>query len=449
MQLRQRDLKENLIYLLLWLVLFLAPALSMVIRSYSDSNSGSFDWPELLHLWKFYAVYFVIFLVHNFVLAPLLVNKNRRGLYLATTACLVAVVMVYNCMSKPQMRAPRPPHHQEAPPPAPHQEAARPAPHFSTGGGHPEKPDGPGVAGERPSGPMPKGARPSERPMPFPFGPGDVVNTVFLILLLGMNLGVKLFFKGERDKQELQELQRKNLEQQLEYLKYQINPHFFMNTLNNIHALVDIDPEQAKTTIVDLSRLMRYVLYEGSEATVPLSRDIDFLGNYIKLMRLRYSDRVDISTHFPTTIPDLQIPPMLLITFVENAFKHGVSYQQQSFVSIGIELAGQRLHFLCKNSKPNGQTRSEGQGAKSKGQGSRFKVQGSKSEVQGSKPESETSDNAAPREGGVGLTNVQQRLDLIFADDYKLNISDGDDTYSVSLDIPLTRITQTPAKKND
>ena len=94
MQLRQRDLKENLIYLLLWLVLFLAPALSMVIRSYSDSNSGSFDWPELLHLWKFYAVYFVIFLVHNFVLAPLLVNKNRRGLYLATTACLVAVVMV-------------------------------------------------------------------------------------------------------------------------------------------------------------------------------------------------------------------------------------------------------------------------------------------------------------------------------------------------------------------
>ena len=278
--------------------------------------------------------------------------------------------------------------------------------------------------------------------MPFPFGPGDVVNTVFLILLLGMNLGVKLFFKGERDKQELQELQRKNLEQQLEYLKYQINPHFFMNTLNNIHALVDIDPEQAKTTIVDLSRLMRYVLYEGSEATVPLSRDIDFLGNYIKLMRLRYSDRVDISTHFPTTIPDLQIPPMLLITFVENAFKHGVSYQQQSFVSIGIELAGQRLHFLCKNSKPNGQTRSEGQGAKSKGQGSRFKVQGSK-------PESETSDNAAPREGGVGLTNVQQRLDLIFADDYKLNISDGDDTYSVSLDIPLTRTPQTPAKKND
>ena len=107
------------------------------------------------------------------------------------------------------------------------------------------------------------------------------------------------------------------------------------------------------------------------------------------------------------------------------------------------------MHFLCQNSKPNGQKKSEGQGAKSKGQGSRFKVQGSKSEGQGSKPEPETSDNAAPREGGVGLTNVQQRLDLIFADDYKLNINDGDDTYSVSLDIPLTRITQTPAKKND
>ena len=79
-----------------------------------------------------------------------------------------------------------------------------------------------------------------------------MVNSIFLILLLGMNIGVKLYFKSDRDKKELQELQRKNLENQLEYLKYQVNPHFFMNTLNNIHALVDIDPEKAKTSIVDL-----------------------------------------------------------------------------------------------------------------------------------------------------------------------------------------------------
>ena len=383
MQLRLRDQKENLVYLLLWLVLFLAPAVSMFIRSSADGELSDFDWAELLHLWKVYAVYFAIFLVHNFVLAPLLVYKNRNRLYLATTACLVAVVMLFNCMNKPE------PFHD-----------GMEAPDFEPGGPRPPKE----VSEGRP------------RPNPaIPFGPADAVNTVFLILLLGMNIGVKLFFKSDRDKQELQQLQQKTLEQQLEYLKYQINPHFFMNTLNNIHALVDIEPEQAKTTIVDLSRLMRYVLYEGSDQLVPLGRDIEFLRNYIKLMRLRYSDRVKISVDIPDAIPDYLIPPMLLITFVENAFKHGVSYQQESFVSIEIRVAGQRMYFGCRNSKPTTSATSTASATSA----------------------SASSTTATPHEGGVGLANVRQRLDLLFADDYQLDISDSDDSYAVSLDLPL------------
>ena len=118
-------------------------------------------------------------------------------------------------------------------------------------------------------------------------------------------------------------LEKENLNQQLEYLKYQINPHFFMNTLNNIHALVDIDPEKAKTTIVELSKMMRYLLYEGNNSLIPLHREVEFLRNYITLMKLRYTDKVKIDTDIPVSLPDRRLPPLLLITFVENAFKHG------------------------------------------------------------------------------------------------------------------------------
>ena len=243
--------------------------------------------------------------------------------------------------------------------------------------------------------------------MPPPLEPpfvrqGDIVNVIFLALLLGMNIAVKLFFKSDSDQQQLHALERKNLEQQLEYLRYQVNPHFLMNTLNNIHALVDIEPELAKTSIVDLSHLMRYVLYEGANKAVPLSRDLEFLDNYLKLMKLRYSDRVAIHVDKPQQTPDVLIPPMLFITFVENAFKHGITYQQPSFIDISIQTNQQELSFSCRNSKPT-------------------------------EPAA-----ALQQEGGVGLANVRQRLDLIFGNTYSLEIDDLSDTYNVRLVIPIS-----------
>ena len=181
-----------------------------------------------------------------------------------------------------------------------------------------------------------------------------------------------------------------------------------MNTLNNIHALVDIDPEKAKTSIVDLSKLMRYVLYEGNHPMVPLGRDVDFLRNYLKLMQLRYTDHVSISVSIPDELPDSLIAPMLLITFVENAFKHGVSYQQQSFVSIKLQAEDQRLLFSCRNSK---------------------------------KQADQTSTQPASKrisECGVGLANVKKRLDLLYGRNYTLDIKDEAETYNVELNIPLT-----------
>jgi len=247
---------------------------------------------------------------------------------------------------------------------------------------------------------MKPGKHPRQREFrpPLMFGQHDLVSLIILILMMGMNVGVKLFFRQRGDRQKMEDLEKQNLEQQLEYLKYQINPHFFMNTLNNIHALVDIDSEKAKQTILELSKMMRFVLYEGNKQGVPLDREIAFLQNYITLMKLRYTDKVKITVDTPASMPNKEVPPLMFITFVENAFKHGVSYRLESFIEVKIETKEDHLVFSCRNSK-------------------------------------------IPKEddkhGGVGLTNVKQRLDLIYGDRYTLDINDEQNTYTVKLTIPL------------
>ena len=230
---------------------------------------------------------------------------------------------------------------------------------------------------------------------------GDMLHILFIIFLLGMNLGVKLYFKNERDTRKMQLLKSRNLEQQLERLRYQLNPHFFMNTLNNIHALIDIDAEKAKKTIVDLSRLLRYVLYEGARTSVPMQRDIAFMQDYLQLMRIRYAEGVRIKADFPANAPETEIPPMLFISFIENAFKHGISYKHESYIDISLSLGGHRICFTCNNSihRRQGNT----------------------------------------HQGGVGLTNIRQRLDLLYPGDYTLDIKETPSEYRVSMNIPLLK----------
>lgn len=199
----------------------------------------------------------------------------------------------------------------------------------------------------------------------------------------------------------------------MEYLKYQVNPHFFMNTLNNIHALVDIDPERAKTTIVELSKMMRHILYEGSKKLIPLTREVEFLNLYVQLMRLRYTRKVHINVDVPPQLPELKLPPLMLIIFVENAFKHGISYREESFIDIKLRVENKRLLFCCCNSKPTQVQRTN-------------------------------------EKGGMGLQNVRQRLELLYDDDYTLDISDGEKTYEVKLDIPMqTRLPDAEAETAD
>jgi len=357
--------QEALVYSVLWVALFVTPLFSVLFQHTADE---AFPWLRLLEVWQQIGFLFVIFLLHNFLMAPLLVYRRNRMLYFSSITVLVVCFALLQCMHRPeldnQMRGERP----------------GPPPHLN---------HRPPMMDKHPDGAPPV------------LSQHDVIATIMLILMLGMNIGVKLYFRQNEDSEHMERLEKENLQQQLEYLRYQINPHFLMNTLNNIHALVDIDGERAKETIVELSKIMRFALYEGSRPTVPLLRDVAFTKSYIELMRLRYTDKVSIHFDLPETLPDCDIPPMIFITFVENAFKHGVSYQQESFVDISLHSDGRRLCFTCSNSK---------------------------------QPQRQP---AADQPGGVGLQNVRRRLQLIYGDSYSLQIDDAGPSYNVTLQLPL------------
>ena len=226
----------------------------------------------------------------------------------------------------------------------------------------------------------------------------EISKILIALMMLGVNLGAKYYATYSLEKKRLAELEKENLKYRLEYLRYQINPHFFMNTLNNIHALVDDAPEKAKESIVELSRLMRHVLYDSNGPTVSLSKEMDFLRHYLYLMRLRFTDRVRISCSFPEDDGGAKVPPLLMTTIAENAFKHGVSYKSDCQIRLSIVPEGGRLIFRCANSIVPGQ---EEQPA-----------------------------------GGVGLDNIRKRLSLLYGEDFVLHIEKSAHEYEVLMVLP-------------
>ena len=367
--------KEHIIYTLMWIALYLSPLMGIYMRM-SGNPHIVFSWDEIINAWEFNTVWIVLFAIHNFLLAPLLIIKRRTWLYTA----LVVVLLVATMFT---LSAIRPSHSKKRPAPQRYECCEHNCMNAEM------------MASKQQPPPMREGG-----PLMM-FGPGEVVAFFGGLLLMGMNLGVKLYFRSQEATKAITQIEKHALERQLQYLKYQVNPHFFMNTLNNIHALVDIDPERAKASIVELSKLMRYVLYEGNNRLTPLSREVQFLHNYVRLMSMRYSGNVSICLDVPEVLPDSMLPPLLLVIFVENAFKHGISYRTKSFVEISLQPHGDRLLFSCRNSRP----------------------------------EIKHDENM---KGGVGLSNVRRRLDLLFPGNYTLDIKEQEDTYTVHLDIPLT-----------
>ena len=346
--------QETVIYTIVWIILFLSPLVSLITNNEPTKDT---QWIQrsLLDSYGTLLAFFIVFLIHNHVLAPMLVNHKQGKRYIICCVVLIAIFQLAQCTHRPNGQPITSLNRAEMPPPPP----------------------------------PPYGQPPVDK--------HDISMFIIVILMIGANLGVKAYFQSEEEKKRLAKLKEQSLKQELAYLRYQINPHFIMNTLNNIHALVDIDPEQAKDSIVDMSRMMRYLLYESDKQYVTLNNALLFLKKYLNLMKLRYTDQVTVNLDIPSSCPeDIVLAPLVFIPFVENAFKHGVAYDKPSIIDIDFERKDGRLLFHCRNTKSG----------------------------------------VKHLYGGVGLNNVSKRLELIYGTDYSLDITDTEETYDVLLNLP-------------
>lgn len=217
------------------------------------------------------------------------------------------------------------------------------------------------------------------------------------VFITGFSLGIKVLEKFSEHEKLRKDLEREKLQSELVFLKYQVSPHFFFNTLNNIYSLIEIDPLDAQKAVLSLSKMMRYLLYETQPEKTLISTEINFMTNYIDLMRLRLTDKVTVNISFPETTDDFFVPPLLFIPFIENAFKHGISNREPSFINISMSIKNQNIEFRVKNSI--------------------CAVPFNESEIR----------------TGIGLENVQKRLKLLFDENYSLTINKTPGVYDVAL----------------
>ncbi|WP_247651661.1 sensor histidine kinase [Chitinophaga eiseniae] len=218
------------------------------------------------------------------------------------------------------------------------------------------------------------------------------------VLLLAASASIKLFQKGMMDKQLIYELEQSKTYAELEQLKNQINPHFLFNMLNNANVLTKKDPEKASQVLMKLSDLLRYQLYDSARDRVLLTSDIRFLEDFLNLEKVR-RDSFDFLISKEGDLSGVQIPPLLFISFVENAVKHNNDATRSSYVNLYFDVRNDELFFKCINSKPMLKS--------------------------------------VNNTGGLGLTNVKRRLELLFPATHRLNIEDDSERYCVTLTIKL------------
>ncbi|MWW23515.1 sensor histidine kinase [Algibacter lectus] len=237
----------------------------------------------------------------------------------------------------------------------------------------------------------------AERTEP-PFKMAIYIQLLSYLAPLFFSVALKSTRRWVKTEAERKEAANFKLKSELQHLHYQLQPHFFFNSLNNIYSLVDISPDQAKSSIHSLSKLMRYMLYETNLEVVPLSKEIDFLKKYIDLMKLRVSDKTSVSYSFPVKETGIQIAPLLFISLIENAFKHGVSATKPSTIDISMTCDNNTVLFSVENHNfPK-----------------------------------KTDDKSG---SGIGLQNLEKRLELLYSDKFNFKTILEDDRFLVTLEI--------------
>jgi two-component system LytT family sensor kinase len=224
-----------------------------------------------------------------------------------------------------------------------------------------------------------------------------------LLIASGSTL-FKIINDWVRDLREKQELEKRTMQSELRFLKSQINPHFLFNTLNSLYALTLKKSDNAPEIVIKLSEMMRYMLYECNEKRVLLSKEVNYLHNYLALEKLRQPKEIDIKFEVEGNVSHQMIAPLMFIPFLENSFKHGLSNNlSDGFVHIYLNVKGEHVNLRIENSKPE------------------------KLPVRDPKRKS----------GGIGLVNVKRRLNLLYTEQYSLNIEDNPKSYAIELELKL------------
>lgn len=228
-----------------------------------------------------------------------------------------------------------------------------------------------------------------------------VANSLYILLTVSFTSFFHLFSEWYRKERANKELERINTQNELKYLKSQINPHFLFNSLNNLYAMTLTNSPNAPDMVLRLSSILRYLLYETSETKVPLDKEINYLKDLLELEKIRVGDRADISFEIIGDTSAVEIEPLLFINFVENSFKHGVNSVTDSAwmkMVLKVDKEKKTLDFTIENSKPV--------------------------ENLGDKNDSI---------GGIGLVNVKKRLRLLYPNKHKLSLLNDNEKYSVNL----------------
>jgi hypothetical protein len=226
----------------------------------------------------------------------------------------------------------------------------------------------------------------------------DPYNTVLFLLVFTVGTCISVIQRWLQTEQTRKETENEKLNTELSFLKSQVNPHFFFNTLNNIYSLAVVRSEKTAPAVMKLSSIMRYILTETQSDLVPLSNEIDFIHNFIDLQKVRLTDKVVLNFSAEGDIDNLLIAPLIFIPFVENAFKYGVSTKESSSITIDIKTEGNTIIFNSVN----------------------YVV---------------VTENTLTENTGIGINNVKRRLELMYPGKHTLTTVEKDNYYTVHLEI--------------
>lgn len=369
---------ETGILIFAWLAIFISPMLV------SFARNNSIRWEPVFGLWRNMLPYLILSLINHYVLVPYFFFKKKGHYFIALLVLLALFAFsLYQLKELDHKRHPDLPRQEMRAFPS---DQVRPMPPFPPSGELPN--DRPQIRGNR---------------VPLLSNlPPYVISIILALLILGFDTGTRSIFRWMQTEQENMNLEKERIKSELAFLRNQISPHFFMNTLNNIHSLIDVDTEEAKESLIRLSKMMRHMLYDSEQNKIALKKEIEFIQSYIDLMKLRFTDKVRISFIAKALKPDIEIPPLLFTSLIENAFKHGISYLEDSFITVELSTSDSELSFNISNSiAPLKEKKNEEQ------------------------------------ERGIGLENTRKRLKLLYKENYQMNITQENGTFSINLKLPL------------